>query len=236
MSEHQVLRLKDESLSALRREAAAVSAFTLASAATAVLVLASQVRPQTDLLTAGLVVAFSGAVAIWLDLRRKSALWRRYSVHLETGSLTVSSPGAPRRLTRESVQHVVQVQWPARGLVVRGRRGTPAVFIPEAIDRFEEVKSLLAGWRPVERSRIPTALVRAWPAVVVGASVLFASALGGRSPWVVVPSALLLVTAFAWSLANVLRSHRLGLRAKALSVMLVVPAGHLLLRAWQSLG
>ena len=62
-------------------------------------------------------------------------------------------------------------------------------------------------------------------------AVASALALASATPWIVQLSSGVLIAGAVWSLSNVLRSHRMTVRAKALSMLMLVPIGFLIWHA-----
>lgn len=235
MERPTTLKLRPEALAQLRREAVSLAVLALAATATAVLAMQSRTRSTQDLAVAGLLIAVAGAVAILVDVRGRRRAWEAFSVTLGADGVEVSTRRGVRRLTRGEVEGVVATVWPANGLVLRAA-GHPPLFLPAALERFDEVRATVAGWAPLERSRVPEALVRMGPAVVVATCALEAVAIGGpRGPGVAAASTVLALAGL-WGVSNALRSRRLSLRARVLSLLLLVPVAYLVWRAWTSFG
>jgi hypothetical protein len=226
------LRLSAPARLGLARESVLVSLFALLTTGMAGLALALQGAPQAETATAAAVVALAGLLGIGIDLRRRADVWSRFEVRLSADAIEAGPAGGlVRSIARSDARHVVRTVWPARGVVVVGPHGTPPVFVPEGLDAFSDVVTELGKWRPISASRVPEAVVRAWPVVIVGIAALEAVVLGARDPLLVATAAGLLALLGLWSLGNTLRSRRLSVRARALSLLLLVPIGFVIWRA-----
>ena len=107
------------------------------------------------------------------------------------------------------------------------------MLVPAALQDYEAVREELGRWKAVERSAVPAWLSRAWFVIIPGAALLEALAIGSASPLLAGGACVVLMLVVFWSLAQVLRSHRLSLRARALSLLLLVPVAWLAARLWQ---
>jgi len=232
--EARELGLRPDGLGEVTRQSLCTGLFALACTAAAAMAMAHRIAPETDLALATGIVAAAAAMALALDLRRRRRVWSDFRLRIGDDSISTTPAGRrPRSLGRDEVRHVVQVEWPAPGLVVRGPPGRAPVFVPAALHDFGQVRDRLASWRPVETSRVPRRLARAWLVTIPGAVLLESLAIGSRDARLAGPASGVLAFVALWSLSNVLRSHRLGLRAKSLSLLLLVPAAWLVWHAWE---
>ncbi len=234
MIEPTSLRLRDDALASLRREALSLGLFALAASATAVLALFSRTRSLHDLVVAALLIALGGAVALAIDWRRRRQTFGSWEGTLGRDAVAVTTAFGTQTLRRAGLESIVATVWPARGLVLRGEGDRP-LFLPAAIERFDDVRAELATWRPIEASRVPALVARAWPIVIVAICALEALAIGATGRATIASASLLLALAVSWSLSNALRSRRLSVRARALSLLLLAPVIYLVVHAWRAL-
>ena len=229
--EPKVLKLRDDALGALRREALSLSLFALCVAAAAVLAWSSRAMAREQLVSSGVVILLAGIVAIAIDLRRKRVAWGAFNVVLGDDFVEVRRVnGTTHRIEKHVVKHVVQTTWPAEGVVLRAPKQRP-IFIPAAVEQFEALLVTVGGWAPLEVSRIPPVLARGWPVFILVVCALEALALGSMAGAASAAACVVLAAILGWSLWNVLRSHRLSARAKVLSLALLLPIAFLIDRA-----
>ncbi len=237
MTEPISLKLEPRALGELFREALGVGLFALAASTTAVLALflrTPRERSFQQLGLAALLIALGGAVALLLDWRRRRFFLSGWQGSLEADRLRVATVRGTRSLERRALKRIVATTWPARGLVLTAA-GEPPLFLPASLERFEAAKALLSAWAPIESSRVPAWVARAWPLVIVAVCGLEALALSSTHPALTGGASLVLAGIALFSLANALRSHRLSLRARVLSLLLLVPVAYLLLHTWRTL-
>jgi len=230
------LQVRPEAHARLVREHAAVWSFAVGSSVAAALGLAWW-DGRGDLARPALIVALAGIVALVADVFRKQSAWVRFRVGLTDEALSAweegpgtGGRGRERSVRKGDVSAIVYATWPARGVVVKPVAGR-GLFVPEGVERFNDLCLLLAKWKQIDESRTPRWIARSWPLVAIGAPLLEAASILAPVGPVRALVSVVLAAFGVVAMVNAMRSRRLTWRGRALTLLLVVPVSWLLWNA-----
>ena len=173
----------------------------------------------------GFVLFYLFAVLIigtWASTRSTRRTWTSYRLDLSDGGVRRTQHRVPDIAIPRTDVTVIEQQ-AARGLVIRTADAEKFVFVPEALEEFESVRSELAQWAPIQAISASTAWRRQWLGLSAALLIVawMISTMISQMAAFVVPSAFAICVFLLWALVASQRSLHLDRRTK-LSMWLVI--------------
>ena len=164
-----------------------------------------------------LMVAYMAYVAFWSPLRMQRRLKRCWETYdLEIGPdylLRRQADLTDLRLKFDEVRTVEHV--PGRYLRVIGKGAGQVISIPEGIEQFEQVLSVVSSVRPIEVRRLQQ--WQKYRLFMAAALILFMTMLWSTSPAVVIPLSIVMAGLIIWTFFWIRRNPDLRRRTKMIA-------------------
>jgi tetratricopeptide (TPR) repeat protein len=151
-------------------------------------------------------------ISLYITLRRQKKLWRTFRVTVDEDSVSRTQEAhTPVTIRATEIERIKES--PGRGLTVLAqKRGTP-LLIPDTLSDYDECRSLLSRWAPIETVRGPLnrALLLVIAFAIVGIFVVFDRT---KDPSLVVPFGVAVAALLIFSHVKLQRNPDIDRRTK----------------------
>jgi len=163
-------------------------------------------------------------IGTWLSARATRRVWLTYRLELSNDALRRTQYRMPEiSLQRGDVIELEEM--PGRGLTVRTGDSELFIFVPLEIDRYDELRSELANWAPVQRLSTATTWRRQWLGIMAAVAIVawMVATMWVRNVAFVVPSAFAISVFLLWAFIAAQRSRHLDRRTKIGMYLVIFP-------------
>ena len=181
----------------------------------------------------GAFISYMAFVPLRRARRRLARCWATYVLEIGPDHLLRQQADTPDiRLQFQQVKRIEHL--PGRFLRVVGAQRYHVIAIPESIENFPEILQSVTGLALLTLRR-DDQRVKTLVCTALGFAV-WLTVLWSKSPWVVIPLALLFAGALVWLFAFIQRSPNTSLRSKRFSWLYLLFALASGLRAFEAIG
>lgn len=168
----------------------------------------------------------TGAVVTRTALQNARSQWQSFLLVLDEDALSrYVAQLPPLSIRRTEVAKLVEI--PGHALVVRSRDQRLPIVVPAALIGYDELRSALGAWAPIETTPPGRAAILGWGqwlgaiAFVLGS---FGAVIGAKDLRVVVPAGALVVGVLAWSTRVIRKTPGIDPRIQRNARLVILPA------------